>query len=46
MPTIVLLNVLETARELKWDVFLFSWDIINAIDRIPIQAQVWAYVRP
>ena len=45
MSVISLLNVLETAREMKSDVFLSSWDITKAFDRVPIQAQVWAYIR-
>ena len=45
MSVISLLNVLETAREMKSDVFLSSCDITKAFDRVPIQAQVWAYIR-
>ena len=45
MSVISLLNVLETAREMKSDVFLSSWDITKAFDRVPIQTQVWAYIR-
>ena len=45
MSVISLLNVLETAREMKSDIFLSSWDITKAFDRVPSQAQVWAYIR-
>ena len=45
MSVISLLNLLETAREMKSDVFLSSWDITKAFDRVLIQAQVWAYIR-
>jgi hypothetical protein len=45
LSVLALLNVLETAKEWKSDVFLSSWDITRAFDRVPIQAQIWAYVR-
>ena len=37
-----LMNVLETAKEWKSDIYIFSWDITKAFDRVPIQAQIWA----
>ena len=45
LSVVSLMNVLETAKEWKSDIYLSSWDITKAIDRVPIQAQIWAYVR-
>ena len=49
LSVLALMNVLETAKEWKTDVFLSSWDITKAFDRVPVlpvvQAQIWAYVR-
>ena len=45
LSVLALMNVLETAKEWKADVFLSSWDITKAFDRVPVQAQIWAYVR-
>ena len=45
LSVLSLMNVLETAKEWKSDIYLSSWDITKAFDRVPIQAQIWAYVR-
>ena len=39
------LNTLETACEAKSDLFMSSWDIRRAFDRVPKQLLIFAWIR-
>lgn len=39
------MNILDTAKEMKTDLFLSSWDIKRAFDRVPKQLLIFAWIR-
>ena len=39
------MNTMETAKEMKCDLYMSSWDIKRAFDRVPKQLLIYAWIR-